>query len=384
MRLRLLCAALFVCLAAQAQTMSVDKLISFLKSSVEMKMSDGEVAKYLKNVRLTDKLTDRTIEELLASGIGPKTREALDVLRDRSSSLTAAAVKAPEPVESKLPPVPSASEQAEIVRDTREYALNYTDGLPNYLCTKVMRRKAAPMPGTRGSMPGASEPSFQTVDTLTVRLSYFEKKEENKLILVNNTPATKNYQDVGGATSSGEFGSMLHEVFDPYTRADFYWDHWATLRGKLVMAFRYAVEQSRSNWNVEYERREHIVPAYSGLVYIDKDLHVVLRITLNADNIPPTFPIRMAKTILDYDYQDISGHEFLLPYKAQIDMSADGILTRNETEFRLYRKYSAEAEIRYDITPDPLPDDKTKEMPASSAVDCKDPKNANNPACKKK
>ena len=45
---------------------------------------------------------------------------------------------------------------------------------------------------------------------------------------------------------------------------------------------------------------------------------------------------------------------------------------------------SAEAEIRYDITPDPLPDDKNKEMPASSAVDCKDPKNANNPACKKK
>ena len=40
----------------------------------------------------------------------------------------------------------------------------------------------------------------------------------------------------------------------------------------------------------------------------------------------------MARTILDYDYQDISGHEFLLPLKAQVDMSADGILSRNETE----------------------------------------------------
>jgi len=373
-----------VCLAATAQPMSVEKLVSFLKSSVSMKMQDSDVARYLKTVKLTDKLTDRTIEELLADGIGPKTRDALNLLKERSSGLTtAAAPKAPEPVEPKLPPVPSAAEQDEIIRDVREYALNYTRSLPNYLCTQVTRRKAAASPGTRYAMPGATEPSFQTMDTLTVRLSYFEQKEDYKLILINNSPTTQDYRNVGGATSSGEFGSMLREVFEPSTRADFTWDHWATLRGKLVMAFHYSVEQSRSQWSVEYEHRDRIVPAYSGLVYIDKDLRVVMRITLNADNIPPSFPIRMARTILDYEYQDISGHEFLLPYKSQVDMSADGMLSRNETEFRLYRKYSAEAEIRYDITPDPLPDEKTKEMPPAPTVDCKDPKNAQNPACKK-
>jgi hypothetical protein len=382
MRFRLLPAALLLCLSAAAQTMSVDKLVGFLKSSVEMKMSDSEVAKYLKNVKLTDKLTDRTIEELLASGIGPKTRDALNLLRDRSSTLGTAVFAAKEEGP-KLPPVPSASEQAEIMRDVREYALNYTKGLPNFLCTQVTRRKAAGEPGSRYAARGASEPSFQTQDTLTLRLSYFEQKEDYKLILFNNSPTTKNYQEVGGATSSGEFGSMMLEIFEPSTMTDFQWDHWATLRGKLVMAFHYSVEQSHSQWSIDYERRQHIFPAYSGLVYVDKDLHVVMRVTLNADNIPPTFPIRLAKTILDYDYQDISGHEFLLPLKAQVDMSADGILTRNETEFRLYRKYSAESEIKYDITPDPLPDDKTKEAPAAQQVDCKDPKNATNPACKK-
>ena len=58
-------------------------------------------------------------------------------------------------------------------------------------------------------------------------------------------------------------------------------------------------------------------------------------------------------------------------------MSAEGILTRNEIEFRLYRKYSAEAEISYDITETPAP------LPAEQTVDCKDPKNAQNPVCKK-
>jgi hypothetical protein len=87
-----------------------------------------------------------------------------------------------------------------------------------------------------------------------------------------------------------------------------------------------------------------------------------------------SFPIRRAETILDYDFEEISGNEFLLPLKSSTEMSADGILTRNEIEFRLYRKYSADAQITYDITPDPLP----------AEVDCKDPKNAANAACKKK
>ena len=69
--------------------------------------------------------------------------------------------------------------------------------------------------------------------------------------------------------------------------------------------------------------------------------------------------------------------------KAQIDMSADGILSRNETEFRLYRKYSAESEIKYDITPDPLPGGRPKRRRPRRKVDCKDPKNAKDPACKK-
>jgi hypothetical protein len=363
------------CLVAPAESLTVDKLVSFLKSSVELKTPDANVAKFLKNVTLTEKLTDRQIEELLAVGIGPKTREALNVLRDKSANLNAAA-PAPKPEGPKLPPAPDAAEQAEIIRDVREYALNYTKGLPNFLCTQVTRRKAAGEPGSRYAMRGATEPSFQTMDTLTIRLSYFEHKEDMKLIMVNNAPTTQNYQSLGGATSSGEFGSMMAGIFDPGTQTTFAWDHWGTLRGKLVMVFNYNVDQPHSQWAVDYERREHIYPAYSGLIYLDKDIHVVMRITLNADNIPAAFPIRLAHTTLDYDYQDISGHDFLLPLKAQVDMSADNVLTRNETEFRLYRRYSAESEIKYDITPEPLPDEKTK-------VDCNDPKNAKDPACKK-
>jgi hypothetical protein len=366
LRFRLLGVVLVFCLAAAAQTstLTLDQLMKFLTSSVEFKMSDTEVAKYLAKTRLSERLDDATIEKLLASGIGPKTLDALRALRDRSEALAAAkpaaAAVAPVP---KLPRAPDSVEQARIIEDVREYALNYSKSLPNYLTTQVVRRYQAGAPGSRYNR-GSDEPSWVQVDMLTLRLSYFDQKEEYKLILHNNSPTTQDYKSVGGATSTGEFGSLLRDIFEPRTHARFAWDGWATLRGELVMAFSYSVEQANSQWGIEYERKDHIVPAYSGRVLIDKDTHVVMRITLHADDIPATFPVKMATTVLDYDYTDLSGHKFLLPLKSETQMSADGVLSKNDTEFRLYRKYSAESSLTYDITPDPLPADQTKETPA--------------------
>lgn len=381
MRFRLLGAVLVFCLAAgaQTQTLNLDQLTKFLSSSVELKMPDKELAKFLSKTKLSERLDDATIENLMATGIGALTINALRTLRDQSENLSKAkpVVAAPKP---QLPPEPNAAEQAAIMEEVREYALNYSKSLPNFLSTQVVRRYQAAAPGARYAR--SSEPSWVQVDLLTLRLSYFDQKEDYKLILHNNSPTTQDYKSVGGATSTGEFGSLLRDIFEPRTHARFAWERWARLRDQLVMAFSYRVEQANSQWGIEYEHKDHIVPAYSGLILIDKDSHVVLRITLNADNIPPSFPVKMATTILDYDYTDISGHQFLLPLKSETQMSADGVLSRNDTEFRLYRKYSAEAEISYDITPDALPADKTNETPAK-AIDCKDPKNAKDPACKK-
>jgi hypothetical protein len=367
MRFRVLAAALLLSVAACAQTISLDQLRSFIETSMKQKLTDKQVANYLKTVKLSQRLNDRTIEDWLALGIGPRTRAALDALRDESKDLASARFVPPPAPE----PPPNSEEQGKIIDEAREYAVNYTKNLPNFLCTQVTRRKAAPA----NRVDNEGEPSWQTMDTLTIRLSYFEQKEDYKLIMVNNQMTTQKYESLGGATSTGEFGSMLHEIFSPSTEARFEWDHWGTLRGRKMMVFRYQVEQAHSQWGLDYERKQHVYPGYHGLVYIDNDLHVIKRLTLEAENIPPGFPIRAAETILDYDFEDISGHDYLLPLKSQSNMSADGVLTRNDIEFRLYRKYSAEAEIKYDITPDPLPADQT--------VDCKDPRNASNPVCKK-
>jgi hypothetical protein len=376
MRYRLLAAVFAVCLTAMGQSLSVQKLITFLESSEKLikegKMTDRELAGYLSKVKLTERLDDRAIEEIQGAGggIGPKTLEALRALRDRTQNLAVAKLPPPEPKPVPIPP-PTSQEQAAIITEVREYALNYSKTLPDFICTQVTRRYAAPAPGTRGGGSVGSDPTWYALDTLTIKLSYFEQKEDYKLILVNNTMTTQDYKTLGGSTTTGDFGSMMKEIFEPASQAHFEWDHWGTLRGRRVLAFNYRVAQSRSQWHIVYDKKLDIVPAYHGLVYVDKESHEVLRVTLAAENIPPDFPIKRAETVLDYDYQQLSGKTFLLPLKSTTLMSASDYLTKNDEEFRVYRKYSAESDIKFDATdvPAPLPEEKTKETPVVKPQD---------------
>ena len=365
MRYRLLAAAFVVCTAAMGQSMSVAQLRTFLKSCESLiqkgTMTDKEVADHLTKVKLTERLDDRTIEELQGnSRLGPRTMGVLRALRDRSQALSAAAPVVTPPATEFAPP-PSSEEQAKVLQEVRAYALSYSKRLPDFICTQVTRRYAAPV-GRYGGQSGR-EPNWQILDTLQIRLSYFEQKEDYKLTLINNTLTIQDYRTVGGASSTGDFGTMMRQIFEPSTEARFEWDHWGTLRGRLTMVFGYHVTQAKSQWHIVYEHSLDIVPAYRGLVYVDNETHEITRLTLTPEHLPPDFPVKSAETKLDYGYEDISGRKFLLPLKAQMQMSGSDHMTRNDTEFRMYRKYSAESDIKFDTEPiAPLPEDKTKEI----------------------
>ncbi len=371
MRFRLLAAVFAACLAASAQTaMTVDQLFSFVESSLKFikqgTSTDKELAGYLARCKLTEKLDDRTVEQLEGLGVGPKTREALLKLKDQSQNLGAA--KPVEPAaDPRLAPPPSSEDQAAILDEVRNYALNYSKRLPDFICTEYTRRFAAPRPGTRYGGATDSDPAYRLLDTLTLRLSYFEQKEQYKPILVNNTPTNQAYENIGGATTAGDFGSMMKEIFDRRTQARFEWDHWATLDSRPTLVFAYQVDQPRSQWHITVKDRGlDYVPGYRGLIYVDTETHEVTRITLQALGLPPEYPVKTATTILDYRPATISGNTYLLPQKARTEMAADEYLVRNDTEFRLYRKYQVESELKFDTEPAPQPLPESKEEPLTT------------------
>ena len=335
------------------RAMTVAQVVAFVTSQIQMKGDDHQTADFLLHkVKLSERLDDRTIEELQGQGAGPKTVLALRKLSAESESLPAppppAAVPAPH-----LPPPPDAAEQASALAAIREYALNYTQNLPNYVCVQTTRRKISPtVPGYIGYG-----------DIIREELSFFDHKETYKVVMVNNQSVVNiQHNQLGGAVSNGEFGTMLAHIFDPITGTEFDWDHWATLRGKRMYVFAFRVPKSAGYSMYHGESKREYTSAYKGLIYADHDTHTVMRIKMECIDIPPDYPIKSVGITLDYDLIKIGDQAFVLPFHFELDSTDTKAIIKNEADYKLYRKFGAEATITFGDT-EPVPEDQLKEQP---------------------
>ena len=77
LKLSLVCLCLASLTAQNSRT--VDAVVSFVKSSIQLKQSDKKVAEELRKITLSQKLEDHTIELLQAQGAG--TEDAPGVAR---------------------------------------------------------------------------------------------------------------------------------------------------------------------------------------------------------------------------------------------------------------------------------------------------------------
>ena len=349
--MRLLTLVLIAVFTVMAQSgLQYQQLRDMLRSSVNQGMNDREIAKYLKIQKLGFALTEGIIEDFLSLGIGPKTINALRKMTVESAGLPPADLTPRAASKPNQPPPPSKQEQERIIAEARRNALEYTDELPDFVCLQITRRYVD---------PSGLEMDWLKYDEVKTRVGYVSGQEQYEVVSVNNRLTSKGIQDLGGATSTGEFGSMMAELFAPKTNAVFTWARHSLLRARPVYVFIYRVPQPRSRWRLVIPKGPQIVTGYTGLIYIDKETERVLRIVAEAEDIPPSFPMQMASTRLDYDFVDLSGREFLLPLKARVRMRADRQLTRNDVEFRLYRKFEAEAVISFGDIDDiePLPEE---------------------------
>jgi hypothetical protein len=361
-RLRLTCALVLFSVAAYGQRqMTVAQLVDFIKSAVQQKNDDRKVADFVRTIKLTNRLDDATVEQLQNLGAGPRTVSALRTLTDSTASLPAppppaAAAKAPAVVVS----APLRDEFERILSEVRENALNYTKSLPNFLCNQVTRRFVDP----------SGKESWIPQDTIQEHLAYVDGHEDYKVIAVNNKPAVnETHQKLGGVSSSGEFGSMLAEIFDPATETDFQWNRWAKVDGRVMYVLDFRVEQSRSRYSILHETSgREIISGYHGQIYADTETGRVMKITMDCDTIPADFPIQQVRLTLDYGFENISGKQFVLPERVELRSKEGRMLAKNNIEFRLYRKFTTESQITFDTpdpTPDPLPEDKFTPQPAA-------------------
>jgi hypothetical protein len=356
MRFCRIAAVYVMCLSLWA---AVEQTKPFICSAIRLKNPDKEFADTLHNVKLSEHPDLATVEALQGQGAGSKTGAALKELATESAALPQVQPPAPKPLDGPPPP-PSSEEQAKLLDDVRHYAVNYTQKLPDFICLEQTRRY----------VDATGREAWRLVDVLTARLSYFNQKEDYKLVSQNGRVVTDvSYASVGGAFSMGDFGTDMRDIFDPASHATFSWKRWTTLRGRRTHVFSYRVPLEFSKYTIGYQDGQkgdvqRIKVDYRGSVFVDKELHTIVRIAQEALNIPPSFPIKQAEETLDYDFTKIGDSEFFLPLVANLKMLSRSVTTKNVKEFRLYRKFSADAVIKFDGQElPPLPDDKTKEQP---------------------
>lgn len=325
------------------RTMTVAQLAGFIKSSVEQKLDDKEVAEVLKRTRLSERLDQKALSDLMSLGAGPRTSLALRELSETSAGRPAPPA-APSAAAPKRPAIstlnPTPEQQSQILDGIREYALNYTASLPNFICTQVTHRNVDPT---------GSGNSFREVDKLQEQLTYFEHHENYKVVAINGQLVNnKDHMKLGGAISSGEFGSMMYEIFEPESQTEFAFDHVGKWDGRIVNEFRYHIPKERSHYSIEdMTIQRTIIAGYHGMVYAAANSSAVVRITLETEEIPRDFPIQDVTVDLRYDIAKIADQEYMLPVKWDMHSRDGRNLVWNWAEFALYRKFETSSTLTF-------------------------------------
>lgn len=235
------------------------------------------------------------------------------------------------------PTAPPPDWQA-ILAGITERAINYTNNLPNYICSEVTRRHVDPQGNN----------NWRLMDTIQEQLTFFEHHEQYKVMMINGAMQNHaEHEKLGGSISSGEFGTMLSAIFRPETETEFQWHHLGKFDGRVVYEFTYHV--SKPIYSIYHDGTQRTVHVgYHGMINADRDTKMVTRIQMETEGIPADFPVQEVTLDLRYDFTLIGEQQYVVPHTLEM-RSRDGT-TRvwNEAEFRLYRKYGTESKIVFD------------------------------------
>jgi hypothetical protein len=241
----------------------------------------------------------------------------------------------PHEAPASAPPVPAADA---FLERARMAASAFEQKLPNYLCNEYMARFAS-----------TTRPvDWRPLDVVSTEVLYQNGAEHYRNVAINGKPVHKDIEQIGGSWSTGEFGTVLLDLFSRSTSADFRYRGESSASGTRVRVYDFVVPSSGSHWHVQMASQS-INPAYRGSVWIEPASGRVLRIEMQARSLPSEFPMDTVESAVDYQYVRIGGGEFLLPVHAESLSCQRGSsnCSRNTIDFRNYHKYEAESNVTF-------------------------------------
>jgi hypothetical protein len=243
----------------------------------------------------------------------------------------------PNPDEDTIPIMRRSDDP--LIRRAADAAIDFTEGLPAYVCQEMMSRYESESRPAR----------FQPIDVVSMNVVYENGKEDYRDLAVNGKPAKKSIEEIGGAWSTGEFGTVLIDLFSPATSADFRYSRDSRTSGINAKLYDFSVKRENSHWNISMGSQKYS-PPYKGSVWIDPQTARVLRIEMEAYGFPDSFPTDHVESATDYQYIRLGDtKQYLLPVHAETLSCQRGsnFCSKNTIDFRNYHKYSGESSITF-------------------------------------
>ena len=187
-----------------------------------------------------------------------------------------------------------------------------------------------------------------SIDRIVERLTYFDQEEHYEMVSINGRPAPGvEHLQLTGATSVGEFGSALREIFSPATGTEFKWVRIMSIRGRRVYVFKFKVPKETGIEIRDVERNADVTVGYDGFVFIDAQIGTVLRVTSSL-HLPPGLSIKTADRSVEYAPVTIADKTYTLPVHSEVIMQNENTRYVNEIEFTNYHKFGTESILHYD------------------------------------
>jgi len=232
-------------------------------------------------------------------------------------------------------PRPSLPPNAPLIERAREAAFQFSQKLPNFICQEFM---------SRFSQQGRGEKVPQ--DLVSAEIIYEDGQETYRNVKINNRSTDKHLQDIDGSWSTGEFASTLLDLFNPASKAQFSSGRSSTISGFSAQGYDYQVRSENSHWRLSVGPQT-VIAAYAGSVWVDPNTARVLRIEMQARNIPSDFPMDAVESAVDYSYVLVGQKSFLLPVHAESlgCQRGSSYCSHNIIDFRNYHEFKGDIKI---------------------------------------
>jgi hypothetical protein len=213
-------------------------------------------------------------------------------------------------------------------------------GMPNYTCLQTVERYQR--------MPNARRDSL--IDVLRLEVAFVAGRE--MFAWPGSTQFEANeLRDIvtTGAFSTGSFVLHAKAIFlgDGTT---FRFGGVEDLGAVAVYRFDYDTAQFRSGYEIRNPTRGLSARvAYHGSIWARRDTLELMRISIEADEIPPEIEIELATDRLDYQLAPIGSTEALLPLQSEVRITDNkGVVAINKTRLSRCKQYAGESTLRFD------------------------------------